>query len=638
MGEHEVSEISGSEELRQFMRALLADVRALQRLIEEGKIEQGIRRIGAEQELFLCDESWEPTPRATEVLAALNDPQFTPELALFNLEANLLPKVLNGDCLSQMEGELNNAVQLARVAAEKCGAQILLTGILPTLHLKNLGLDAMTPRSRYQALNKVMSDVVGGEFRTLIKGLDELRVNHDNVMLEACNTSFQIHFQVGAHEFARLYNLAQAVTGPVLAAAVNSPVLLQHRLWHETRVALFQQSLDARSRAEQERGQRQRVTFGDRWVRDSVLEIYREDISRFRVLIAGEYGDDPIEAIERGEVPSLKALSLHNGTVYRWNRPCYGTKDGIAHLRIENRVLPAGPTVQDEVANAAFFFGLMTALDRQYPDITKEMEFDHAKENFMAAARYGLKAQLTWTGGKQYTAQDLLIQQLLPAARDGLIEHGIDGSDVDRFCGILEDRVKSGRTGAQWAFDSLAAMNGKGTLDERHRALVSSTAAMQATDKPGHEWELASFDGTGDWRHSFRTVGQVMTTDLFTVGPEDLVDLAASLMEWEHLRHVPVEDAEGRLVGLLSHRALMRVVAHGPDKKKSDAVAVREIMKRNPVTVHPDTPTLETIDMMRTHKVGCLPVMKDDRLVGIVTEHDFIEIAYNLLAVELREN
>ncbi|MDP6990345.1 MAG: glutamate-cysteine ligase family protein, partial [Planctomycetota bacterium] len=327
MGHREQNTGRDRGELRVFMRALLADVHALERMLEEGLVESGVRRIGAEQELFLVKENMDPAPCGVEVLDALDGDGFTAELGLFNLEANLRPRLLRGDSLSGMEAELIDCLERAGAAARSRDASILLAGILPTLRREHLTLENMTPAPRYRELNRVMTELRGGEFSTLIKGLDELHATHDNVMLEACNTSFQVHFQVGPDEFAALYNLAQAITAPVLAAAVNSPVLLGHRLWHETRVALFQQSLDARSRAHQARGSRQRVSFGDHWIERSVMEIYREDVARFKVLIAGERDEDPVAVLDRGEIPALRALCLHNGTVYRWNRPCYGVKD-----------------------------------------------------------------------------------------------------------------------------------------------------------------------------------------------------------------------------------------------------------------------------------------------------------------------
>ena len=569
------------------------------------------------------------------ILEALNSKRFTTELGQFNLEVNLSPQELGGRCLSRMQQELEHGIGQARSAAEKLGVQVVLCGILPTLGKQHLSIDYMTPNPRYLQLNDTMCQLRGGEFKTMIKGVDELQTTHDNVMLEACNTSFQVHFQVGPDEFAPLYNLAQAVTAPVLAAGVNSPVLLQHRLWKETRVALFQQSLDTRSAAITGRGGRQRVSFGDKWVERSVMEIFREDIARFRALIAVDTGESPLAMLERGEIPALKALCLHNGTVYRWNRPCYGVKDNVAHLRIENRVLPAGPSVVDEMANAAVFFGLMCALDREYGDVTRVMKFDDAKANFLAAARYGLDARFEWVGGKAVTADQLILDHLLPLAREGLTDRGLDAADVDRYTGVLEERVKSHRTGAQWALDSLEEMGSSGSTVERYRALTAAMVARQKTGAPVHEWELGSLSEAQEDRSSYSTVDQVMSTDLFTVQPEDIIDLAASLMEWEHLRYVPVEDNEGRLVGLVTHRALLRMLAKGDEPTKAP-VAVREIMKSAPVTIAPEAPSVEAIELMREHQVGCLPVVKDGKLVGIVTEHDFIKLATGLLDRWLR--
>jgi len=636
MGEHDITSAADANAQRSFVRALLEDVQALERIIAEGLIEGGIRRIGAEQEMFLVDGAMRPMCASEAVLTRLSGEAFTTELAQYNLEANLSPKVMGGDCLSQMEAELEAYLDEVRATAAEVGARPVLVGILSTLARENLGLDQMTPNPRYFELNRAMGALCDGEFNTTIKGLDELRLSHDNVMLEACNTSFQVHFQVAAEEFVDLYNVAQAVTGPVLAAAVNSPLLLRHRLWHETRVALFQQSLDTRSRAEKERSGAQRVTFGEHWVRDSVLEIFQEDIARFRSLIRGREEESPLELLDKGLMPKLGALCLHNGTVYRWNRPCYGVKDNVAHLRIENRVLPAGPTVLDEVANAAFFFGLMSSVSSEYGDITKAMDFDDAKDNFMAAARYGLKARFSWCRGRGVSADSLILEELLPLARQGLASRGVDSGDVDRYLGVIEERVRSGRTGAQWALDSLAAMREGGTVNGRMRAICASIEAQQWSGKPVHEWDLAEHDADSDWREDYRTVGQIMTTDLFTVHPDDLVDLAASVMDWKHLRHVPVESNDGDLVGILSHRAVLRLVARG--KAGEATLAVRDVMQADPFTVTPDTATLDAIHLMRSEGVSCLPVVQGRRLVGIVTEHDFISVAARLLEEKLRED
>ncbi len=636
MGEHNTSQNVDNRELRGFMRAILDDVRALERMIESGLIESGIRRVGAEQEIFLVDDMYRPANKALDILKRLDHPQFTTELALFNLEANLSPYALTGSTLSEIESELDGLLGRVREAVKAEGAKAVLTGILPTLQQSDLGIESMTPMPRYYRLNEAMRSMRGGEFKASIKGLDELQVTHDNVLFEACNTSFQVHFQVAAEEFARLYNLAQVITAPVLACAVNSPFVLQHRLWHETRVALFQQSVDERSETHLHRGRRPRVSFGDSWVRESVLEIFREDIARFRLVLTTELGEPSTVTLDRGEIPELKALRLHNGTVYRWNRACYGVHRGKAHLRIENRALPAGPTTRDEVANAALFFGLMSKLAEDHDDITNLISFDDAKGNFVMAARQGLMAQFNWFHGKDLSAQDLILEELLPIAREGLASRGIDSSDVDLYLGTIEERVRSGQTGAQWMFDSLASMK-QGKRDEKFRAIVAATWENQASGAPVHEWPLAVYDpATSDWRRSYQTVDQVMTRDLFTVHPEDLVDLAASLMEWEHIRHVPVEDDGGRLVGLVSHRTLMRLIGRGAASGQNEPIAVREIMKPDPVSVSPETGVLDAISLMRRKRVSCLPVTRNEKLVGIVTERDFLDVAQRLFEEQLR--
>lgn len=631
MGEHDVKHDLEAGELRLFMKSLLEDLRALEHMIGRGMIETGVRRIGAEQELFLVDPHRAPAPRAMELLADLDPRYFTTELALFNLEFNLDPIPLGHDCLSHMERDLKRHLDEVRRVARDHDADIALVGILPTLAKSHLSLDFMTPKPRYYALNEAIHRLRGSEFEFRIKGPDELTFKHDNVMAEACNTSFQIHFQVDDREFPHLYNIAQAVAAPVLAAAVNSPMLFGKRLWRETRIALFQQSVDTRPTTEHVREQRPRVSFGRRWVKKSVLEIFQEDIARFRVLLGREIDEDPFAALERGEIPDLTALRLHNGTIYRWNRPCYGISEGKPHLRIENRVLPAGPTAVDEIANAAFWFGLIKGVEDRFGDISRHMEFDHAKENFLAAARLGLQAQFLWPDRPPTPARELILEELLPMARAGLDHLGIDPADRDRYLGILEERVSLNRTGSHWLLDSMARMAGAGGTAERLAALTSAAIVRQEEGRPVHEWKLADLEEAGGWERHYSRIEQFMTTDLFTVNQDELVDLVACLMDWEHIRHVPVEDNRHRLVGLVSHRSLLRLMAQGKGGTKDSPTPVSEVMHRDVVTVTPETPTMEAIALMKRHQIGCLPVVKNERLVGIVTERDFMNVAAQLL-------
>lgn len=636
MGEQQVSQGEAGE-LRRFMQRLLTDLRALEQMLDSGAMESGVRRIGAEQEVFLVGSDFRAAPKAEEILADLDDPHATTELGLFNLEFNLDPLSLEGDCLSKMDQQLRGILAQAREVAARHDTQIVLSGILPSLEKSDLSLANMTPRPRYKALNDAVHRMRGREFELRLKGADEVHLTHDNVMLEACNTSFQVHFQVGAEEFAPLYNIAQAITAPVLAVATNSPLLFGNRLWRETRIALFQQSIDTRSAGSHLRQNQPRVHFGLDWVKESVLEIFQDDIARFRVLVGGGDDEDPFAALDEDRPPKLGALRLHNSTVYRWNRPCYGILDGKPHLRIENRVLPSGPSTSDEMANAALWFGLMKGMDEEVGDVTRSLDFDHAKENFLAAARQGLAAEMVWLNRKTIGARQLLTEELLPMARRGLEKMNLDGDDVDHYLGIIEERVHTGRTGSQWLLDSLHAMQGEGTRGERLGALTAATLERQRGEEPCHRWELARLEEGGGWLKHYGRIGQFMTTDLFTVNQDELVDLVACLMDWEHIRHVPVEDNEHRLVGLVTHRTLLRMMARNAGRDGGDTVPVSEVMQKSPITVHPDTPTLEAIHLMKKHRIGCLPIVEDEHLVGIVTERDFMDVAGQLLEDLLRE-
>lgn len=632
MGRHDVSQDQDSAERRRFTQRVLADLGAFQRMHEEELFETGARRIGAEQEMFLVDRHGRPASLSPEILERIDDPHFTTELGRFNLEANLDPQDFDAGSLGRMEAQLRELLAKVRAAAGEMDGEVFLTGILPSLDKTDLSMENMAPVPRYYALNEAMMRERGRDFTFRIEGRDQIVVTHDNVLLEACNTSFQVHFQVGAAEFASLYNLAQAVTAPVLAAATNSPLLFGRQLWRETRIALFEQSIDTRRTPSHLRHQSPRVSFGNRWVTDSAIEIFERDLARFPVVLTTESDEDPFAMLDRGEVPKLHALRLHNGTVYRWNRPCYGiSSNGKPHLRIENRALPAGPSVVDEMANTAFWLGLMSGLSRRWDDIAQVMDFQAARENFIAAARQGLGAAMTWPGRGQIASPDLILEELLPAAREGLAESGIDADDADRYLDVIEERVRSSKTGSQWIVDSFDSLAGLPQA-ERLATLVRAGIERQQSDRPVHTWEPASDTEKPAGRPHHSTVGQLMTTDLFTVSEEEVIDLVASVMKWRHVRHIPVEDNDHRLVGLVTYRTLMRVLSDPVHRCEQLALPVREIMHREVETATPGTPTIEAMRRMRDKRIGCLPVVDPNhRLVGIITEHDLIELARPLL-------
>lgn len=634
MGDKKVTTEYDDTQMRLFTLGVLNDLHALEKMLESGLFEEGLQRIGAEQEMFLVDSAMRPSPIVTELMEEARDGRLTTEIGKFNLEANLTPREFTGNCLSLMEDELNEVLGIVRSAAAKFNSGVVLSGILPTIQVSDLTHDNLTPNPRYHEIDRVVTKLHGDNRVIQIKGLDELQLTLQDTFIEFCNTSFQIHLQTGAQDFVTHYNWAQAIAAPVLASAVNSPLLLNHRLWQETRLALFQHATDTRSTVHKERNQTPRVNFGDRWVDNSIIEILREDAVRFRILLTQAVEEDSLDILARGEIPKLGAWRLHNGTIWRWNRPCYGVVNGKPGIRIEARYLPAGPSVVDEMANAAFFLGLMNSLPDEFGDVTKLMSFDDAKNNFFNAARYGLGGQIRGLDGKSRRIGTLIIEEFLPRAIDGLSKAGIQKNDADRLLEIIRVRVSNEKSGSRWMIDSLAAMDKRAKPNVRMRSLTAAMKKHQEHGEPMHEWPLAEIPADTDWIDNYKTVEQFMAIDLFTVRPEDILDLAASLMHWRHVRHVPVEDDGGHLIGIVSHRDLIELLASGK-LASSKPIVVRDIMKTDLVTIEPNTPTLEALELMRERNIGCLPVIKDHRLIGLVTAYDFLTVSAKLFEEKL---
>ncbi|MBT8434999.1 MAG: CBS domain-containing protein [Gammaproteobacteria bacterium] len=605
-------------------------------MIEQDLIERDTHRVGVEQEMYIVDAEGYPAPISDQLLKGLADDRFTTELARFNLEANLDPEPIGGDFLRTMKRGLDDVLLQASSVANDIGAHIVLTGILPTLNEEHVSLDNLTPEVRYQCLNDTCMAARGDTIKLEIDGVDHFESSHDCAVIEGANTSFQFHLQVAPDEAGALYNLAQLITAPLLAVAANAPVLLNRRVWHETRVALFERTFEYRSTPELARNVPTRVGFGETWIGDSVLDIFRENAMRHHVIMVSDPIDDPFQILREGGIPELSALSLHNGTVWRWNRLCYGITDGKPHLRIENRALPAGPTIVDEVANVALFYGLMQGLEADADKIPRRIAFEDARLNLFSAARHGLNARFTWLDGRRLGARELLLQELIPIARSGLEALQVPSADIDYYLGIIEARTKSGRSGARWLLDSLENV----PVEEREgvcRDAVKLMRERQGRDLPVHDWELVVPGIGGDEMKAKQKVSDVMTTNLFTVRPEDLVDLATSTMEWRHVRHVPVESAAGELVGLLSTRELLRL--NSADAETPDQpIPVSTVMQPDPLTISPDAPLDEAFVRMLETDSGCLLVVARGQLLGIVTERDLLEAAVKLVADDRKKN
>ena len=633
MGDKRVRVADNQEQLQTFTKYLLRDLRALEKMLEDDWFEKDKTRIGAEQEMCLIDNYAKPAPIALEILEKLDDPDFTTELALFNLEANMKPLEFKDDCLSTMENNLKAKLNKVRKVARSMDSDILLSGIVPTIRKFDLDMKNLTPMQRYEALCEAISKLRGGEYELRISGMEELLMKFDSPLLEASNTGFQVHLQVTPDKFVNSFNVAQAITGPVLSSAVNSPLLFGKRLWKETRVALFQQSVDTRPVGDHLRDSSPRVMFGNHWLETSVTEIFKEDITRFRTLLSSEVTENVEELMEQGIPPKLMALQINNSTVYRWNRPCYGISDGKPHLRIENRVLPSGPTLCDEIANASLWLGLLVGMQDQYKDVTSVMDFDDAKSNFMAAAKMGLDTTFTWTKGMKVNAGELIHKELLPIAREGLESVGIIKKDIDKYLGIIRERVNKGQTGSSWILNSYSSLLKEGPKEQSLVAITGAMRDKQTHNHPVHKWETATLKDLKKWKPTSLLVEEFMTTDLFTAQKNDIPEFASELLDWRRLRYLPIEDEEKRLVGLITSRMLYKVYHNVVNCGEKEPQTIEEIMIENPITIHPESSIMEAMDVMTKHKIGCLPVVKNQRLVGIITEHNFMNITSQLLKV-----
>ncbi len=643
MGEERVHLASASSkaQMQNFVKQLLRDVKALDYMLEHQWIEKDVKRIGAEQEMCLINKYYKPACTAMQILEDFHPKWLTTELAQFNLEINLSPQTFEKDAFQLMEKELRLRLSQVAAVAEKHQTRILLTGILPSLRKFDLSFDKLTPKERYFALMEALKSMRGSDYELHIVGIDELIVRHDSPLLEACNTSFQVHLQVSPEEFVKKYNIAQALAGPVLAMSANSPLLFGKRLWHESRIALFQQSIDNRKSRDHLRDQSPRVTFGRDWLHQSILEIYKEDITRFRILLGTDIEENSLEKLMEKAAPKLKALQVHYGTVYRWNRPCYGVgPDGMAHLRIENRVFGAGPTVIDEMANAALWLGMMEGMSDSVQDITKKMSFDDAQDNFNKAAKLGIDTEFTWFGDKKFAARELMIQELLPMARAGLQKQNIRQEDIDTYLGIIEERVKRHANGARWILRTFTKFKKETSVDESLTTVTAAIYHNQSGSKPVHEWEIPELGQFDKYDPSQLLVEEFMTKDLITVQQDDLLEYALSLMDWNQLDFLPVEDSQGHLFGIITSKAIVHYLTTDVfiDPSEKESATVSQVMTYNPQTISPTTTITEVVQLMQDHQIKVLPVVKSQELVGVISEENFVDMSRRLIQIMSQED
>src|SRR5579863_708082 len=484
--------ISG-EDRRQYRDKLQRSLEVLARMLREHLFDAEPATVGLEIELNLVDDRGAPSMQNADVLDAIADPLWATELGQFNIEINVPPRRLDGDSLAGLEQEVRGSLNDADTKARSIGNHLVMIGILPTLQEDDLHEGVLSANARYRVINEQIFAARGEDMSIEIDGPERLVTHADSITPEAACTSVQLHIQVSPESFANYWNAAQAIAGVQVALAATSPFLFGTRLWQETRITLLEQATDTRPVELQQQGVRPRVWFGDRWI-TSVFDLFEENIRYFPALLPICEDEDPLAELDRGTAPQLAEMSLHNGTIYRWNRPVYAVVDGKPHLRVENRVLPAGPSVADAVANAAFYYGLVRTLAEAQRPIWTQMSFAAAGENLYAAARHGLEAQLYWPGFGEAPVAELVLRRLLPLAREGLSRWGVNPVHADRLLGFIEQRCLTGQTGAAWQIATVEAISGRGGADrlDALRQMTERYIDHMHTNEPVHTWPVTA--------------------------------------------------------------------------------------------------------------------------------------------------
>lgn len=483
----------GEADYRAFGMLLEENLECLQQLLSQPGFGDGPASLGSELELYVVDTAGNPLYANEDILADSSDPHLTLELNRYNLEFNLSAYALSGSAFASTEREILARLDQLRAVAARHGGRIVPIGILPTLRKTDFGPHCITPRRRYHALVEQLISRRGDEFRIDINGDDPLKLELADITLEGANTSFQVHYRVRPADYADTFNAVQLVTPLVLALGANSPTLFGQRLWHETRVPLFKQSIDTRHVDRYSSREPARVNFGQGWVRRGALELFTEVVRIYPALLPVCSGISPAAELSRGIAPGLAELRLHQGTVWLWNRPIYDSVDG-GHLRIEMRALPAGPTAVDMAANAALLVGLAEGLRPQINALLPGLPFATAEYNFYRAAQHGLGAKLVWPGlgqpGYRERAVTDILASLLPLAGEGLAAIGVSAAESAHYLGVIERRLQRRQTGATWQRGMLAQLQGKMPLPATLHALLETYMSHSEANLPVAEWPL----------------------------------------------------------------------------------------------------------------------------------------------------
>lgn len=616
MGSFLVKPIENQAQRNAFYAEIFDDLEVFDQLLAEGVIDNRDQMVGIEQELCLIDSLGEPKKTALSILKVIKDAHYTNELALFNLEANLDPKPLIQDGLWSIGEQLYALIEHGRQKAAEFDTELFLTGILPTISLSDLTFSSMTPVERYKVLSRELLSLRGEKFEIFLQGVDDLHLKLDSILFEACNTSIQVHLQVNPAKFAKYYNWAQLISGPVLACCANSPLLFGKELWSENRIALFKQSLDTRIHYNHYREKIPRVYFGDDWIQKSPTELWKKDVARFPLIFRGEGITNSKIQKQKGQMPELRAVRLHNGTTYTWNRLCYGVDNGLSHIRLECRYMPAGPTIKDELANMVFWVGLMKSVENQKDDFWKEITFSSVKSNFYKAARHGLQSELD-IFGKHIGAEELCLDTLLPMAEKGLRDQQVDEKVISTYLGVIQNRIAKQQTGASWQVENFRRLQKKFKPALVSKILVTEALHYQKEDVPVSEWKKIHDDRLSCFfEASFEklTAKDVMSHKIQAISEEATVLFAEKVMEWQKIHHVIVEDKKDMFKGIVCFTDLKEV----SDKTQK----IGRFTTRHCPRVSPETSLVTIQDLIKQNEHVAVVVLEAGKTVGIITDHD----------------
>lgn len=616
MGSQSILSSKNAQARKEFTYHLLRDISSLEMLLDKNAFDNKIQRIGAEQEVTIVDDKMRPSCCALDILKTIDHKNYTTELSQFNLEMNLDPLKLESGCFEAVEKDLHRHIDHLKKVALFKNRYVPFAGILPTVERPDFDKKNITPYQRYKLLDEILKQGKDDEFDIKISGVDELTLSMDSIMAESCNTSFQMHLQISSEKSVENYNWSQIIAGPILAACVNSPLLLGRTLWAETRIALFQQTVDSRNSLLLLNDQRPRVTFGYDWIYDNITEIFKTDVAHYPLLITSPIDEDSLDKVRSGENSELKALALHNGNIYKWNRLCYGITGHLPHLRIENRYIPSGPTIKDEIANFAFWVGVMKAMPDHYESVKKATRFKACRQNFYKAAKHGLGCQFDWCGDF-IPAKNLILEKFIPMAYEGLAKAGIDHNEAANYLDVVQKRVEKEQTGASWMVENFNRLKKKSTNRRAAFYMTREMLSLQEENIPVHEWKPVKIDTRPTEIYDY-SVADLMDTNLHLIHEEDPILLVDKLLRWQKVNYLLVENDAHDLTGIVSLKEIKSIKT--PEKSTK---AVKEIMDKNFITTTSETEAFSAYQIIKVYRVNTLPVLSNKKLVGIIRKQDF---------------